>query len=698
MSTAFAWWKIARVGSFSRERLAPKRAARVSVGVVLPLLAGWLTGHVEYGVYMALGALPAGFASFQGETRTRVAAVAVASVGMALSTFVGATTAAAAPWSIVPIVAVWGYLVGLSICLGDRWSIAALQWAVALAIAVGFPAAPSEAAVRAGLVLSGGLLQAVLVAALWTLRPGGTERSALAASYRSLAAYAARLSEGVFELPPSAAFPAAGALEDPNPLLERGLRLLLIDLLEEAERVRAALAALAAQAAHQATDIGDLRALMAKTAAALELVADAVGGKPAQRLAALRALDARIAELAIPEGATWRWSGEALLGQLRAAARMVENLDVAPARRGATDTVANAASAQRPDELAWALATLRANLSLRTEAGRHALRLAVVAALAEALVQATGLYQGRWATLTIFLVLKPDYASTFSRGVERAFGTALGAAAGAAAVELARHIQGEMVAAAGIAVAMAYALFNASYLLFSALLTMFIVVLLALLGMPALPTAEARIYATFIGAALALTAYVVWPTWEGATAQEKFARLAEAHRDYALALLRELAHPGSIEQTELRALQAAARRVRSDAEAAAARLGGEPSRGRFAPQLAELLIAAFGRFAHAALALHALTLAEHRPAAVPNAGESSARVDDVAAGLGTAMSRIAVGLQTLHAPEPIPSLRPIYSRLSGEPALRDSALVPIVDRLVDATNTLDAVMRERLAS
>ena len=673
------------------------RAARVSVGVVLPLLAGWLSGHVEYGVYMALGALPAGFASFQGETLTRVAAVAVASVGMALSTFVGATAAEAAPWSLVPIVAVWGYLIGLSICLGDRWSVAALQWVVALAIAVGFPAGPSEAALRAGLVLGGGLLQAVLVAALWALRPGGTERSALAASYRSLAAYAARLSGGVFEPPPAAAFPAAGALEDPNPLLQRGLRLLLIDLLEEAERVRAALAALAAQAAHQATDNGDLRAFMAQTAAALDRAADAVGERRTQREAALRDLQARIADLAIAESATWRWSGEALLGQLRAVARMVEDLDAAPTPRGGTDTVADAASARRQDDLAWSLATLRANLSIRTEAGRHALRLAVVAALAEALVQATGLYQGRWATLTIFLVLKPDYASTLSRGVERALGTALGAAAGAAAVELVHHIQGEMVAAAGIAVAMAYALFNASYLLFSALLTMYIVVLLALLGMPALPTAEARIYATFIGAALALTAYVVWPTWEGTTAQEKFARLAEAHREYALALLREFAHPGSIEQTELRALQAAARRVRSDAEAAAARLAGEPSRRRFTPQTAELLIAAISRFAHAELALHALILSERPPAAAPNAGESAACVDDLATGLGTAMSLIAAGLRTLRPPEPIPALRPIYSRLCGEPALRDSPLLPIVDRLVDATNTLDAMMRERLA-
>jgi hypothetical protein len=33
-----------------------------------------------------------------------------------------------------------------------------------------------------------------------------------------------------------------------------------------------------------------------------------------------------------------------------------------------------------------------------------------------------------------------------------------------------------------------------------------------------------------------------------------------------------------------------------------------------------------------------------------------------------------------------------------EAALRGSALGPIADRLVDATNTLDSVLRERLAA
>jgi uncharacterized membrane protein YccC len=342
-----------------------------------------------------------------------------------------------------------------------------------------------------------------------------------------------------------------------------------------------------------------------------------------------------------------------------------------------------------------AVATLRANVTTTSEAGRHALRLAVIATLAEAIVQATGLYQGRWVTLTIFFVLKPDYGSTLYRGVQRALGTALGAALGAAAVQLAHPGQGGLVAAAGIGIAAAYALFDVSYLLFSVFLTAFIVVLLDLLGMPAIPTAEARFFDTFIGAALALAGYFAWPTWQGATAQEKFARLVETQRDWTAALLRELAHPGSVDAPRLRALQAAARRARSDAEAATVRLTDEPAHPPLTPEVAQALIAAVARLAHAGLALHALALSQHRATGGSNApGGLAAPVDDLGAALGTAMSRIACALRTLRTPQPIPALRPIHIASRDDPAERGSALFGITDRLVDAANTMDAILRD----
>src|SRR5260221_899028 len=111
---------LAGLVTFRRGELAFARGLRGAAAVVLPLVVGGATGHLQYGAYMALGALPAGFASFHGETRSRVAAVVLASLGMAVSTFVGASTAAAAPWRPVPLLAALAFLTRLAGSLGWR--------------------------------------------------------------------------------------------------------------------------------------------------------------------------------------------------------------------------------------------------------------------------------------------------------------------------------------------------------------------------------------------------------------------------------------------------------------------------------------------------------------------------------------------------------------------------------------------------
>ena len=134
-----------RIGPFQWGAIAPWRAARVALGVLAPLVLGWASGQIEYGAFAALGALPAGFAAYQGVTRSRIAAIVVASVGMAVTTFVGATTTATLPWLLVPVVTALGYVTGLAVALGPLLSVAVLQWSVGLLIAVGLPQGPAEA-------------------------------------------------------------------------------------------------------------------------------------------------------------------------------------------------------------------------------------------------------------------------------------------------------------------------------------------------------------------------------------------------------------------------------------------------------------------------------------------------------------------------------------------------------------------------
>ena len=634
----FGWREALRAGPAGWQDIVTWRTLRVAAGVVLPLAARAASGHVEYGAFTSLGALPAGLASFQGVTRTRVTAVTVASVGMAVSTFVGGTVAAAAPWLLVPVIMVWGYVTGLAVCLGPLASVAVAQWPVALLIAVGLPLGPGDAALRAGFVLAGGLLQGILAMIAWTVRRGDPDRAALAASYRSLAAYAVGLAAGRTGPPPPAAFPAAARLADPNPLLPRAVRFAHGMLLEHAERLRVSLAALGAYtagdpaAARFAADAGRALALAGRTLTA----------RRTDRAGLLRDLAGIAATLAVPADARWSWAGEMFAGHLEATTEILTGLGPGAVAGLAADDLPGWSS--RPVSAAgprWIARTMRANLSPASEAGRHALRLAVTAGLAEALVQAAGLFEGRWAVLTVFLVLRPDYSSTMSRGLQRAVGTAAGAVLAAVISQFA-HPAWTLAVAAGVAVAIAYGVFERNYLVFSVFLTVFVVLLLGILGMAAGPAATARVSDTAIGSGLALAAYLLWPTWHSRTAREKFAHLIHEHGRYTASLLRALAHPGGSTAAELDSLQAAARQARFDAEVSAARLATIPA----APRRRAGLAAAVRRLAHAELALHACVSSARDT--IGTAGAK--RFDALGTALSGTMMSIAAQIQSVRSP------------------------------------------------
>ena len=650
----------------------PGATARATLGVALPLVLGCVTSHLDWAVFAALGALSAGFASFRGESRTRVAAVLLAGAGMAISTMVGASLAATWPWLLVPAVGLWGYLTGLSVSLGPAPAVAIMQWPVALLISVGLPLSPRDALFRGALVFLGGALQAALVALSWTVAAGRRERASLAAAYRGLAAYARRIAQGAAGAPDPAPFEARAILSDANPLLPESERMADLDLLAEAERIRTSLAALAGGASD--ADTGDaLRAFANDSATVLDLLACALRSIDGQ--AGLSALLAqRLASVRVPVSAPWRWGAETLLAQMREVARiaggaprLARAFELEPARPSGMWSVLRAA-----------LASLRANAGLKSEAGRHALRLAVIAAIAEAVVEVTHLPQGRWLTMTVFLVLRPDYRSTLSRAFGRAAGTMLGACVGAAVVLAVHPNDPGVVVAACIAAAAAFALFDVNYTLFSLPVTVLVVMLLMLIGIPAVPTAEARVLDTLLGAAVALLAFRVWATWHSTSAANQFATLVQAHCAYAAALLREMCAPRAGNR-QLMALQADARRARSDAQAAIERLADERPDGRFTPTFAASLLATVSRLAHAELALHALMNANHA-SCTPGVGDMAAELARV---LGDAAERLRgepgdarpSRLRALHA-----------SLLATMPP--DEALASITDRLVDAANSL----------
>jgi len=253
--------------------------------------------------------------------------------------------------------------------------------------------------------------------------------------------------------------------------------------------------------------------------AALETAQETIDG--ARRSAA----DARVAT-----------AGGALAGQLRAVAALLgEAVDVtrAPSTSVGPAAVARLRSAGRVSRHgargARVIAErMRANLTWASDGFQHALRLAVVVTLATAVAHAIGFGRGYWLALTAVLVLRPEFSVTFTRGLSRAVGTFVGVGV-ATVVALLTHPHGwALVALVGGFVAVAGALFNASYAVFSVAVTGAVVFLLA--GLDANPTRTARdpLLATVLGAAIALGLYAVWPAWGRRRGADTMAELADA--------------------------------------------------------------------------------------------------------------------------------------------------------------------------
>jgi len=712
-------------GAFRWADISAGQGVRAALGVMAPLIIGVATGKIEYGSYAALGALPAGFVSLRGVSWTRVLAVLAATAGMAVSTFAGATAAWGQPWLLVPIVFVWGYVSGLFAALGPAVVAVVLQWPVALLIASALPLAPGPAGVRAALVLAGGLWQCLLVITSWTVNRGSAERMAVASSYRGLADYAAGLAAGRLGPPPPGQLPASSVLADPNPLMRTAARQDLLDLAEEADRIRSTLTALAiSQAGEDSGPTG--RSVLEGTAVVLAALAASIEAKPRQRADSLEAAGREVRRISPRDGTSWQWADEALLGQLRNAGRTAERLNDAervPAAAGRPQRV-------QPGWIRDARLTLRASAGTSSEAGRHALRLAVVSAVAELIVHASGLGHGYWAVLTIFIVLRPDYSSTLYRGLQRAAGTIVGAGLGVATAELARVSLAAVLAGIAVSLVGAYAVFTVNYLLYAVFLTDFVVVLLHLLGLPAGPTAAARLIGTGIGTGLAILAYLLWPTWEGTSAADKLARLFATQGAWARAQLRAYTMPEATEEIRTGRLQLAARRARTDAVASVDRLTGEPGHGPMSAGQARALISAAHRIALAGLALRATAAAHHVAVAKATAGRPDRRagspqdadadlqpsLDILADGVSQATGIIATALRKLGAStadlgQPVlphfPQLRPMVQVLRAQsddggagpaqpgPRSEREGLFVAADGLVDGINAAAHVLRGR---
>lgn len=658
-------------------------AVRCAIGVAVPLLVGLAIDQPLVGVFGAAGAVGVGFGSFQGAYRSRATVMLLAAAGMAVSVFVG-SLAGHSTAATIGVAALWAFVGGLVVALGQGASYVGLQSIVAVSIAGGFPSDLEGAAGRAALVFAGGLIQTCLVVVIWPLRRFAVERRSLAAAYESLAAYAWTI-PGRATMPPEphtfAGTPSP--LLDPQPFARSGESFVFQALLDEAERIRASLAAFAIHYRRLGpSDRAGATALANISAQVLSEIAAALneGREPHEQ----RGFSESIAGSAGP-GASGT-AVEPLLGQIRAAWRTAGVLTAAPGHL-APRRAPVVRRVRRP-VVREALITLRANLTRSSTAYRHALRLAVILTLAAAGGRALELPRGYWLPLTIALVLKPDFHDTFAFSIGRVSGTILGAAG---ATAIAHLFAPDPVVLIVLVLAFAWGAFgfrHANYGAASVCITAYVVFLMTLAGIPQVTAATDRTIYTAVAGVLALCAYVVWPTWTATEARPALAEALQAQSRYVASLLEAYASSSTPDMKELGTIRAAARLARSNAEAVVERMLTEPrSQDTITPRTASGIVGAIRRNALAALSLHAGLERDGR------GGLSGVR--EFASEVASSLMTLTTAVREQTVPPRFPLLRQAQLALG---AAANDAVSDETDIIVDSVDTMAELLEKEHTS
>ncbi len=689
-----------QAAKLDRTQSDPAVAARNAVGVGAPLFIGALAGNVGLGLAAAVGALQTAFADRPGPYRLRMLRM-VGTAGAAAITSALAVLASRSDAAAVALVLVLAFLAGLLLTGGPSATQVGVA-GVAAALILGHLSRPPSAAIHVGLlVLAGGAGQALLAVAAWPLRRHRPERVALAALYRELAA-AARTPAGTDAGPPAGDSLVAvrrtlyGLGHDHGPSVE-AYRVLL----DEAERLRRELVVVIGLAERLAVKGNPILAGMVRgSCTAAAVVLDAV----AASLADARPVDDAVVDAArrtrefavrrlresadAPASATRRAAAARLLalgGQLRAA---VDSTRAGSSEgRGAEHDLA-----QRM--LRNPLPILRSSLAVDSAVVRHAARLALLVAGSDLVVRLAGVDRGYWVSLTVLVVLRPDFGATLQRAVMRTAGTVLGLLL---ASELVHWLPGGGGWEVALVVLLTFSMRFAgpgNVALSAVALSGLVVVLLEISGVPAGQTVTDRALATLAGGALAVLASVLLPAWERRFTPGRLAALLRAYADYT-----DVVADLDAGRTQLQEARAASRLARTNAQASVGRVEAEPATAREQIELGRAVLSHTHRFIHAMLAVDALRVPLRESGGVaslvPFLGAAAETLRDTADAVEQDTSGRA------HASGQLRALQEdVVAALADDPDQAGgpdgaATLVDATDRIANSLDTLRAELRRQ---
>jgi uncharacterized membrane protein YccC len=686
-----AFWRMST--QFDRARVDVWMGIRNTAGIVLPLVAGVWAARVSSGLVAATGALNVAAADGVDSYRTRGVRMLASSLIGAVAVFAGGLSGEV-HGAVIAGRALWAFAAGLAVCLGQSAADIGMISLVVFIIYSAQSMTPDQAFWSGCIALGGGLLQTALSVSLWAWRGFLPERRLIGELYRELAR-SATVRPDPFAAPPvsrssTQAHEALAAIAGDHRIeVER-----LYMLVSQAERVRLALFALNRWQVRLRRDGGDaLAGTIDRFLDPASKVLDAVGrclyDEPVREALPERLEDVKAAAAAF-RGAADQPASPALQPLLAEARQQVDTLS--GAIRAVVELAENTTHAgefkfaARERQTPWylqlgsAAAVLRSNLSLDSSACRHAIRLAVCVLIGDLLAGALALPRSYWLAMTIALVLKPDFGSTFSRGALRLAGTYVGLVLATLLVHV--FPLGAYTEIVWIAILsfLVRSFGRANYGVLSAAVGALVVFLFAMLGIAPKDVIAARALNTSIGGAMAMAVYWVWPTRERNQAPSAIATMLDDYRLYFRAVSRLFAGGPPVDERELERFRTNARRSRSNVETSVDRLAAEPYVHEGEVSSVNAMLASSHRFIHAVMAVEA--------------GQESGSCATASAAFGVfgrdvekMLYYLAARLRGSNVPiDGLPDLREDHNRLVGA---GDNGLLAIEsDRMTNSLNTL----------
>lgn len=570
-------------------------AFRNSVAVAAPLGIGIALGNPLAGVAITTGALNVSYSDGTDPYARRARRMLSWSLLGAVAVFTGSVTGRY-HWAALLVAAAWAFVAGMCAAISTKAGDLGLNTLVALIVFAARGAMPLKGAlVTAALVLSGGLLQTCLALLLWPIRRYEPERRAISKVFYELAG----------ELQPGANASLAEPLATPSQQVQDTLAALGKDhsvegerfrmLFDQADRIRTS--AFVVSRLRRALQHGERQNGAADPTAAhsngqsptdevLEtgskllvdvaecLISGSCAGEERLFLTKLEKL-VEAAHAQEPTSAlTYEIAAafDVLVGQLRVVAELANNSTA----EGAQGFAEREASHPWKLQVANWIATLRANFDSRSMYFRHAVRLTACVAVADAIGRAISWERSYWIPMTVAVILKPDFTTTFSRGVLRLAGTFAGLIFATILYHVLPASAWTQLMLVGVFTYMLRWTGPANYGVFSFAVSGLIVFLIAATGIAPAQVVELRAINTAAGGVLALIAYAAWPTWARTQVYDAIAEMLDATRLYLQALFERFTNADPSSEDVLNQRRVDWRRTRSNAEAAVDRMSSEP--------------------------------------------------------------------------------------------------------------------------